>query len=216
MLAGSPVAIVSSDPVGATKCNQSHSLRAPSSTKTYTFWDTPGLNEGEKGTMSSREAINNLFTLAQERSINLVIYCIQSNRLTDIVRVNYDLFWRIICKKRVPIVVIVTGLEQERSMEAWWTTNEGRILEVGIKPDGYACVTTTKGINNMYEEEYKRSAERVWTLVEDRCSTEPWRMPPEWSAQVTQRMEAYLENHRTRRGFVRKLVNKVFNTFRRS
>jgi len=59
--------------------------------------------------------MTNLCNLLGEHSVNLIIYCIRGSRLTDIVRVNYDLVSGI----KVPIILIVTGLEQEENMDDW-------------------------------------------------------------------------------------------------
>ena len=118
MLAGELRAKESNSPTGCTSSNNSIEISKgwPDGAQTaYTFWDTPGLNEGELGSVPAQAAVTNLSDLFRELIVHLIIYCIRGSRLTDIVRVNYDLVSGI----KVPIILIVTGLEQEENMDDW-------------------------------------------------------------------------------------------------
>jgi hypothetical protein len=152
----------------------------------YRFWDTSGLNEGDKGTVPAETALFNLHELVQRLSamgggVNLLVYCIRGTRLRDIVRVNYDLFWGIICQCKVPIVLVITGLELEENMDRWWKDNEGELEAMGMKFDGHACITTTKGKTDkmgvhLFEEEFKASQVKVRKTVQEKCAQEPFRL----------------------------------------
>ena len=217
MLAGSTLAEVSPDLSGGTSSVQRYEIASPStipglnhSPETYAFWDTPGLNEGDFGTVSAPKALDNLLDFAQVNSVDLIIYCVQGNRFTGIIRVNYDLFWGIICEGKVPIVLVVTGLEQELDMDAWWKRNEKILRQMGISLDGHACVTTTKGIDGIYEDVYEESARKVWKLVKKHCGTRSWRMSPEWSTEVTKRIEVYMEKYKARIGQDEEVLSQLF------
>jgi len=58
---------------------------------------------------------------------------------------NYKLFRHVICKSMVPTVLVVTGLEEEDSKDAWWQANKAPIREQGIAIDYHACITSTQG-----------------------------------------------------------------------
>ena len=197
MLAGSKLAEVFSESSGGTSTSRRYEISSPSMAaggpETYAFWDTPGLNQGEFGTVNAHNALKNLLDLAQVSSIHLVIYCIRAETFTKVIRINYDLFWGIICERRVPIVLVVTGLEQEVDMDAWWKRNEKMVLQLGITSDGHACVTTTKGRKGNHEEKYAESAKKVWKLVMEHCGTRSWRMSPERSAEVRKRLDACIQ-----------------------
>ena len=195
MLAGQPVAKVSDSPTGCTPSNQAHDIsHGNANSNNYTFWDTPGLNENEEGTRPSQVALGNLLNLIGDNGINLLIYCIRG-RLVDIVRINYDLFWGIICRKAVPIVLVVTGLEQYEDMDDWWRNNGKFFDKMNMSFQGHACITTTKGRNGMYMQAYEESAKRAWKLVEEHCRAEPWRMEPNWSVQAEKKTKEYMENY---------------------
>jgi predicted GTPase len=179
--------------------------------KTYRFWDTSGLNEGEEGTVPAKAALSNLHELVaqlseKENGISLLVYCIRGSRLRDIVRVNYDLFWGIICQRKVPIVLVVTGLELEEDMERWWVDNKEELKEMGMTFHGHACVTTTKGKNDrmgkpIFEKEFRESETRVRELVESTCASEPLRLQGErWMAQILRRLQEYMLHYNQRTG----------------
>jgi len=167
MLAGSSVANVSDSPMGSTCSNQEHSINRQDG-YTYTFWDTPGCNESEHGTLPSQAAAQNLQSLVMAQPVDLLIYCIRS-RLVDMIRVNYELVSKTLHKESVPIVLVVTGLENRNDMDEWWRDNEKTIKKMKMSFDGHACITSSKGKNNVYEKEYKESAEKVWALVVENC-----------------------------------------------
>jgi hypothetical protein len=171
----------------------------------YTIWDTPGLNEGRDGNVPDQEAFKQLFSLVNRSVIHLIVYCIRGSRLTDKVRVNYDLFYGIICERKVPIVLVVTGLELGNEMDQWWNHNMKVIERMGMSFEGYACVTTTKG-GGIYEEKFRVSQDRVWALLKGHCSPLPWTPRQKWLADVPHKMDVYLKEYHLRTGQERKFL----------
>ena len=190
MLAGKEVANVSSLVWGCTTSAQSYDVTIDD--KTFALWDTSGLNEGEKGSVPAEKAIEDLFNLVKRISVNLIIYCVRGSRFTDIVRINFDLFCGIMCEGRVPVVFVVTGLEQEEVMEEWWTKYQKDVKRLGLSFEGHACVTTIKGRNNIYEREYQESTDKVWRLVKAHSNSPPWTLAPGWRVQVPDTIARYM------------------------
>jgi len=193
MLAREDVAKVSSEVLGCTPAAKDYDLVKQD--KTYRFWDTPGLNEGEEGNVPAQKAINELFELVKTMSVSLIICCVRGGRLTDIVRVNCDMFCRIICEGKVPIVLVVTGLEQEDNMDQWWTKFEKDVRRLDLAFKEHACVTTIKGRNGLYSKEYEQSANKVWRLVESCCSSTPWILTPNCLDEIPKRMARYMAEY---------------------
>jgi len=190
------------------------SLADPNLERTYRFWDTSGLNEGTQGTVPAKKSLNNLLELVGRLSsseggaggVNLLVYCIRGTRLREIVSVNYDLFWGVICQRRVPIVLVITGLENEGNMDSWWDSNRQELAEMGMEFDGHACVTATKGKMDregayMFEEEYAESEAKVRKLVEKTCTVQPLRIEGKaWMADITWRLQDYMMQYNLRTG----------------
>ncbi len=176
----------------------------------YRFWDTPGLNEGDQGTVPAERALFNLHELVQQLSamrggVNLLVYCIRGTRLRDIVRVNYHLFWGIICQCKVPIVLVITGLELEENMDRWWKDNEGELEAMGMKFDGHACITTTKGKTDktgvhIFEEEFKASEAKVRKAVQENCAQEPFRLEGQMEGITKRSLRDYMFHYNQRTG----------------
>jgi hypothetical protein len=196
---------VSSQAAGCTPTIQEFRIRSDAG-DTYTIWDTPGLNEGTEGNVPDQEAFKQLFDLVQRSGIYLIVYCIRGPRLKDIARVNYDLFYGIVCEGKVPIVLVVTGLELGNEMDQWWSHNVKVIEGMGMTFEGHACVTTTKGGGNIYEEKFRVSQERVWALLKECCNRVPWTPRQKWLDEVPHKMDAYLKEYNLRTGQERKLL----------
>jgi len=187
MLAGSPVAKVSND----ASDDERHSIPHEDG-NTYRFWDTNGLNEDQEGSLLPPQVTIRNFLEAQ--NVNLLIYCIYE-KLPNLLYVNYDLVWKIIFREKVPIVLVVTGLEGKDDMDEWWHENQKTIEEMNVSFDGHACITSSKGRGYRYEKKFKDSARRIWKLVKEHCRAEPWSVPSEWPAQAEKEVKEYMVSY---------------------
>lgn len=181
MISGTESAAVSSGAIGCTFESVPNEVEL--SGRKYRLWDTAGLNEGEHGNISGDRAIQNLQRLVQNLQyggVNLLVYCIRGSRLRDIVKINYDLFYKIVCSAKVPIVIVATGLENENNMEDWWADNVRDFHDRGMNFAGHACITATRGkvLKNgeyMFEEEYNISVELVRDLIVTYSLEKSWK-----------------------------------------
>jgi predicted GTPase len=102
--------------------------------------------------------------------INLLVYCVQGTKqgrhgIKALCR-NYE-----ICKSEVqgqiPIVLVVTGLENMRAeMEQWWKNNEQFISEYSMTFAGHACITTLTDEAKL-KERHDQSYRAVCKLIEE-------------------------------------------------
>ncbi|KAH7908245.1 P-loop containing nucleoside triphosphate hydrolase protein [Hygrophoropsis aurantiaca] len=179
MCAGRELAEISSSAIGCTFSSRNYAANIDG--QEVKLWDTAGLNEGEHGTIPAQQAAENLYALIRSLSPNglhLLVYCIRGSRYRDILRLNYDLFYGALCQKEVPIVAVVTGLENEDPMESWWDVNRADLKKHGLKFHDHACVTTTKGKRLksggfLFEEEYAMSEIAVKRLIKANCNGKP-------------------------------------------
>jgi len=131
--------------------------------------------------------------------VSLLVYCIRGTRFKDIMRINYDLFCSIICQNKVPVVIVVTGLENESPMESWWDENGAQLKAHGMSFVGHACATTTKGKQlksgeYVFEEEFEESEGKTRKLVTDHYLQKPWIMDERvWLADITSKLAEYYE-----------------------
>ncbi|KAF8840311.1 hypothetical protein BDN67DRAFT_1011575 [Paxillus ammoniavirescens] len=113
------------------------------------LWDTVGLDEGSAGTTIAAESKRKLKQLLQGElavpgGIDLLIYCIRVGRIKDAHLERYKFVYEEVCKKAVPVALVVTGLETyppERDMDSWWSVNVGDIQKLGLWFCAHACIT---------------------------------------------------------------------------
>jgi len=171
------------------------------------LWDTSGINDGNRSEVVTKRAVDNLHRLIQslEDGVSLLVFCMRGPRIKDTVIENYRMFHSVFCQGKVPVVLVVTGLEEEEPMDAWWPRNEAIFQRQKMLFAGHACVTATKGKVKsgmyIYEEEYEESRKKVRQLISGNCNiVEPW------STETTSWSEFY------RAALVRFFVSLVFRT----
>jgi predicted GTPase len=182
MLAGTVVADTSRNAIGCTFENKCYPVSIHGNT--FNLWDTSGLNEGQEGKVPAKVAIANLYDLIRglEEGVSLLVYCVRGPRIKEQTKKNYKMFWSIFCQEKVPIVIVVTGLENEDPMDAWWQANEGAFTKYGMAFSGHACVTATRGKRSKsgghkFDDEYEESIEKVQALIAgDFILETPWKM----------------------------------------
>lgn len=187
-IAQTQLAKTSSSATGCTFAYQRH--RVEISGQTFVLFDTAGLNEGTAGTVPAAKADENLKSLLHELmspksdGIGLLVYCVRSTRARRALIRNYNIFYSGICRKKVPIVVVVTGLENEPDMESWWVANEKEFKSRGMHFEDHACVTTLhkhSGISDIFTRRIEESSETLRNLVVKNCSD--WVVDDSWFKQ---------------------------------
>ncbi|KAG6374011.1 hypothetical protein JVT61DRAFT_4646 [Boletus reticuloceps] len=155
-IVGQSVAKTSNDVLGCTDENASYSvtLRLDTEIK-INLWDTIGLDEGTAGRIPADQAKQRLKLFLQRRieapeGVDLLLYCIRGAsgmKRLPLKRGHWDKYQFVfeeVCKKRVPIALIVTHLESYDPggvMDAWWDHNEEKISEFGFQFCAHACIT---------------------------------------------------------------------------
>ena len=162
----------------------------------YVFHDTVGLEDGTSVSMSPQEALTALHQLIRkvEGGISLLVY-VHRGKIKPSQVQNYKLFTQVICKSNVPTALVVTGLEEEESMEAWWKTNKALYDELEISTKHYACITSTKGKFNKkhqefaYQDQYEQSKTVLKDLFVKAPLLDPWKIASKsnwWTSLVVE------------------------------
>ncbi|KIJ67565.1 hypothetical protein HYDPIDRAFT_25999 [Hydnomerulius pinastri MD-312] len=175
MLAGHRAAKTSSSVIGCTF--QSSHFRININGELFNIWDTAGLDEGTRGRVPAEQAERNLTKLLRDlggaNGIHLLVYCVRGASVRKALTRNYTIFYSAICRKKVPIVVVVTGLENEPvEMDDWWTKGEKDFARFKMRFDDHACVTTLdsqKVAGTPLEARQQHSQEIVRNLISKHC-----------------------------------------------
>lgn len=163
MFPGKPIATVGSGADGCTFENRCYKRQI--NNMTFNVYDTVGFNAQATKNVTPKEAIANLGRLIREvkGGVNLLVY-VTRGRPTPTAQRNYEVFYKILCNKNVPIVIVVTGLELA-DRNAWWDQNENLFSSRGMIFKDAACVTAIPGIGGIYMAEYKESKKNLKDLV---------------------------------------------------
>ena len=194
-IAGDPRAPISSSSVGCTFWNTPYTVTL--SGKQFTLYDTAGFDEGQSGTVPKSDAFVRLYSLLRrlENGVNLLIFCMRGPRIKESCARNWQLFYNIICDRRVPIILAVTGLEnEEEGMDSWWTRNKQHFMMYEIFPTDVACITTTRGRKrkfgdgNVFDEDYEASQEKIRKAITTVYLRTPWQVQPaQWFKMTIRR-----------------------------
>jgi len=172
MILGADRAPVSSEAPGCTV--ESTPYRTQIKGLSFILYDTAGLNEIT--TIRHQDAVTNLRRLLESLTdgVSLLVYVIRGPRIKEYTVENYKRFFDICRQKKVPVVLVVTGLEHEEVMDQWWDRNWRVFDRHGMRFSGQACITATKGKwargrGYTFAEEYEESVEKVRQLVWESC-----------------------------------------------
>ncbi|KAN0086163.1 hypothetical protein V8E55_007297 [Tylopilus felleus] len=168
LLADAEVADTSSGLEGCTLHATEYSFTFPGQLPLRIF-DTVGLEEPEMGVNTFLGAIGKAHELIKSLhstgGIDLLILCIRGGRITASVQRNYRLFYDILCEGKVPLAIVVTNLEQEDVMEAWWGKNEAMFANYSIHSIDHACVTALPARIQAYAQKRAESQEALRNML---------------------------------------------------
>ncbi len=192
LVAGKVVAKISSRAVGCTF--KSTCFTVSIGDKKFALHDTAGLNEGQGGTIAKHDSIVQCYELLRKlhTGVNLLIFCMRGPKIKGSCPQNWELFWDIICQRRIPIILAITGLENEEKMDDWYPRNRGYFRKYAIYPNDVACITATLGkkmpSGYRFASEYKESERKMRKLISGLYLETPWRVPAaEWFAMIVEK-----------------------------
>ncbi|KAF5366139.1 hypothetical protein D9757_010950 [Collybiopsis confluens] len=197
---------------GAKGCTfDHHAYTAILDGNTYQLYDTNGLDEGNMGSTGAKEALVGLYHLLRDLQdgVTLLVYCMRGPRVTESLQRNYDVFYDGFCRKSVPIVMVVTGLENQLpNMETWWNESDNRktFAAYNMQFHGHACITATPGKMGKNgtcrnQVEYDESCKKLRKLVAESCKdVSPWSLQTSsWFVSIMKwfhrNLPAWIDDH---------------------
>jgi len=137
----------------------------------YKVFDTIGLEEPQLGIQEYLDAIVNahdlITKLKNEGGIDLLLFCVRAGRFSATILNNYRLFYEWLCEKKVPIVLVLTGLEREKEMEDWWRRFGDAFQKQHVIVDDHACITAANNLDGRHQHLYEQSRQLVRKLVRE-------------------------------------------------
>jgi len=180
LIAGKKVCETSSGALGCTLEYKRHLMDLGE--QRFAIWDTAGLDEGTQGSVPADRAEaylkQLLHELAKNNGVDLLVYCVRGTRVRSALLTNYHIFYSAICRKKVPIAIVITGLEnQEGNMEMWWYKNEEQFSLLKMYFNSHACVTTLESSleNAILKERREVSKAAVIKMITSTCRDQRWK-----------------------------------------
>lgn len=169
LLSQKQVTVASSSAKGVTFESKGYEVDLP--VGPFTVYDTAGLNEEAGGTVEDVEAIAKLYHLMTELKskggISLLVFCTKVGRMETKTARNWHFFRTIICRNKVPSILVLTHAENER--DTWWQENNESFYDNGIMPNGVLCITAHKGLKVdgkfLFEDKYQNSKKALADLI---------------------------------------------------
>jgi tRNA U34 5-carboxymethylaminomethyl modifying GTPase MnmE/TrmE len=151
----------------------------------YRVFDTMGLTEPQLEIQEYLDAIvdarNLIMKLDSEGGIDLLLFCVRASKVSTTTQNNYRLFYEWLCEKKVPIVLVVTGLEGKQHMEDWWTEHETTLDKYEVSVNGHACITAAANkLNERHQQLYEESRQLVCNLVKEHTHHRPKKGDEGW------------------------------------
>ena len=114
-----------------------------------------------------------IFSLQEKGGVHGLLFCIRGSWVSDTIQRNYRLFYEFLCQGKVPLALVIIGLENEQDdMDNWWAQNKAHIENYGIHSVRQACITTIKGYSNVYEKRYIESRKKTHRMLSElACGT---------------------------------------------
>ncbi|OAX33001.1 hypothetical protein K503DRAFT_701153 [Rhizopogon vinicolor AM-OR11-026] len=198
LIAGKQLATASSSATSVTLDSTQYKIRLPDSEREVNLYDTVGLNESRMDNATYIDAATKarelLLSLQEKEGVHGLIFCLRGCRISDTVQKNYSLFHEFMCQKQVPISLVFTGLENEQDdMDNWWTQNQAHIKKSGIACVAHACITTIKGYNDVYEQRYLESQNKMHKMLNELACGAACPVDVDgWFARVCQKLRQLL------------------------
>lgn len=189
MIIGEEIAEVSGSPLLCTF--QSKCYKTSVDGTAFRIYDTAGLNEGDFGRVPHWKAMYELLWLIWRlNGVSLLVYCMRGCTITRNCQGNWELFNKIICGTKVPVIAVLTGLELDGNLDDGVRRNA--LMEAfkahRMFPRDLACTVSFRGSNNQYKELYEQSRQKLRTLIVAYHRSKPWQMKKEkWLSGIVQK-----------------------------
>lgn len=170
LIAGKDIAPTSPDALSCT--TEEHAYDVDIRGQRYTLHDTVGFGEGSYGSMPTDVAPAKklkyfLRKMSQEDGLHLLVYCVRGSRATRALRHSYETFAAAIAGMEVPVVLVVTCIDDLSEAGDWWGRNGKTVEGLGIRFNAHACVCTLPG--DSYRDRRYQSKIDVCEKITELC-----------------------------------------------
>ena len=146
--------------------------------KTIIITDTIGLDESNSGTVLPHEAIQQIVKLlnASKHGYNLLIHVMKAPRITQSHVKNYNFFADRLTGNNIPVILVVTGCENEEPMNSWVDRNGHEFIKDNMKYAQIHATCFAKGgrLENAYKELRNESKDIILKSILENSLATPY------------------------------------------
>ncbi|KAH0834013.1 hypothetical protein J3R83DRAFT_11249 [Lanmaoa asiatica] len=103
------------------------------------LWNMIGFDETDDDALVTERNLKFLVRgIKQTAGIDLLVFCFRAGRLKARHARNYNLFHAAICRKKVPVALVVLGPEE--GADTWWQRNEQDLRRKGFRFDKHVYI----------------------------------------------------------------------------
>lgn len=103
------------------------------------LWNMSAFDETDDATLVTEKNLRLLVQgVKQAEGIDLLLFCFRAGRPKIRHARNYNLFYAAICRKKVPVAIVVLGPEE--GVNIWWQKNERGLREKGFHFDRHVYI----------------------------------------------------------------------------
>ena len=136
--------------------------------------DTVGLHESAHGTVPADRAAMALVELLEKsrEGFNLLIHVARASRITKEHDDDYIFFVEKMAQNRIPVVLVVTGCENEEPMSAWVDKNRAAFARFRYKALVPTCFAAGGPLENFYASRRALSREALLAAIQAHATHE--------------------------------------------
>jgi hypothetical protein len=125
--------------------------------------DTVGLHEADSGTVPPEEAVKQLVELLHnsKEGFNLLLHVSRAGRLTKEHQEDYAFFVDKMTERRIPVVLVLTGCENEHPMSSWVDANRASFRQFQYRDLVATCFAAGGRFESVYKPLRRESRDAV-------------------------------------------------------
>lgn len=137
--------------------------------------DTVGLHESVHGTVPADQAVLDLVELLQKAraGFNLLVHVARASRITKDHDEDYTFFVEKMTQNKIPVLLAVTGCENEEPMSAWVEKNRAAFARFAYKDLVATCFAAGGPIEEFYASRRALSREALLAAILTHATREP-------------------------------------------
>lgn len=137
--------------------------------------DTVGLHESVHGTVPADQAVRHLVELLHQSrdGFNLLVHVVRASRITKEQEDDYVFFVDKVTQNRVPVLLAVTGCENEEPMSAWVEANRHAFARFAYKDLVATCFAAGGPMEDFYATRRAASRGALLSAIKAHASREP-------------------------------------------